>query len=97
MDGLTDRAFAAELLARRGRAGLSQPELAELAGIKIRTYRRLEQAERGCNLDELARLAGALGTHMTELAYAIEQRVKTGAVLPSSRAADEWRGALGID
>jgi transcriptional regulator with XRE-family HTH domain len=58
-----------ERLARlRRAAGLSQPQLAELVGVPVGTLRNWEQDRRVPLLDTAARVAGALGVSLDELA-----------------------------
>ncbi len=49
------------LRAARQRAGLTQSELAELAGVSRGTVHRLETLERGCYPQTLRKLATAFG------------------------------------
>jgi transcriptional regulator with XRE-family HTH domain len=60
-----------ELLQRlRQAAGLSQPQLAEAAGVPVATLRDWEQGRRAPPLDTAARVAVALGVSIDELAGA---------------------------
>jgi transcriptional regulator with XRE-family HTH domain len=52
----------------RQAAGLSQPQLAEAAGVPVGTLRNWEQGRRVPLLDTAACVAGALGVSLDELA-----------------------------
>jgi transcriptional regulator with XRE-family HTH domain len=53
--------FARKLKALRREAGLSQPQLAEKAGISVTGLRQLEQGRRDPSYDTMRRLGQALG------------------------------------
>jgi transcriptional regulator with XRE-family HTH domain len=52
------------LRAERARRGLSQAELANLAGIPHRSYQRLEAGDPGARLTTLLRACGTLGLEL---------------------------------
>jgi transcriptional regulator with XRE-family HTH domain len=52
----------------RQEAGMSQPELAKAADVPLGTLRNWEQGRRMPLLDTAARVAGALGVSLDELA-----------------------------
>ena len=55
-------------------AGMSQRALAEVTGIPLVTLNRSINGHRPLNLDELARIADALGTSLSALVAASESR-----------------------
>lgn len=58
---MAQQAISAHLRAERARADLTQSELAELTGIHVTTLSRLEKGKLSMTLDQLLRLAPALG------------------------------------
>ena len=66
---MTTDTLAARLKAARAAAGLSQPQLAERAGVPLPTVRSLEQGQRTkVWLETAAKLARALGVSLDDLA-----------------------------
>ncbi|BCT75656.1 hypothetical protein SCMU_14980 [Sinomonas cyclohexanicum] len=63
MDRLS-RAVADEVRARRRALGLTQQDLAELAGVSERFIRFVEQAKPSVQLDTLEAVLGALGLEL---------------------------------
>lgn len=63
MDGLS-RAVATEVRARRRALGLTQQDLAELAGVSERFVRFVEQGKPSIQLDALLALLDALGLEL---------------------------------
>jgi transcriptional regulator with XRE-family HTH domain len=63
--------MAVNLKCLRERAGMSQPQLAEAAGVPLGTLRCWEQATRVPLLYAAARLAKALNVSMDELTVAV--------------------------
>lgn len=59
--------LAANLRAHRARRGMSQEYLAELAGIHRNYLGGIERCERNVGLDNLERLADALGITLSDL------------------------------
>lgn len=70
--------FAKKLAAERARAGLTQRELAEAAGLSLGSVRHLEQGLRQPTAAGLMALCGALG---------VSCEVFTAALLPKKRRA----------
>lgn len=60
-------ALGSRIVERRERAGLSQRNLADAAGMSQPTLVRSERGERSITVDELHALAGALGTTYGDL------------------------------
>ena len=56
------------LRTERTRRGLSQNDLAAMAGIPLRTYQRLESADPGSRLSSLLRACAALGYELRPIA-----------------------------
>ncbi|MGO4535091.1 helix-turn-helix domain-containing protein [Leifsonia sp. 2MCAF36] len=63
--------FGEELRNVRKRRQLRQVELAELIGIDVGTYGRIERGEHSPRLTTVVALADALGIHITELVASI--------------------------
>ena len=63
----SSRNLAANILALRSGAGLSQQQLANLAGIPRSTLTHIESGEGNPSLSNLCKLAGALGVSIEEL------------------------------
>lgn len=63
MDGLS-RAVATEVRARRRALGLTQQDLAELAGVSERFVRFVEQSKPSVQLDALVAVLDALGLEL---------------------------------
>ncbi|GAB3274387.1 helix-turn-helix transcriptional regulator [Sinomonas notoginsengisoli] len=61
---LLSRAIAAEVRQRRRALGLTQQDLAELAGVSERFVRFVEQAKPSVQLDALESVLGALGLEL---------------------------------
>lgn len=59
--------FAAHLRRTRLAKGLSQEDLAELASLHRTYVGSVERAERNVSIDNMERLAKALGCHIAEL------------------------------
>jgi transcriptional regulator with XRE-family HTH domain len=64
----TPETFAQRLQRIRQRSGLSQPRLAEAAGLAVASVRNYEQGRRMPGLEEAAKMARALGCTLDELA-----------------------------
>ena len=62
-----NQAIADEIAAARGRARISQQEVAAAAGLDRYAYRRYELGERKTNTETLAAIAKALGMTASEL------------------------------
>lgn len=65
MAGVTLHEIAAAVRAGRGHRGLSQAQLAELAGVSRHTIVRLEQGRPGASLDTVLRVLALLGVELT--------------------------------
>jgi len=65
--GAARRVFAANLRATRTELGLSQERLADMAGLHRTYVSSVERGERNISLDNMERLAGALGTKLAVL------------------------------
>lgn len=61
------RAFGDEIRAQRKAQGLSQEQLADLAGMHRAYIGSVERGERNLSLDSIYALAGALRIHVSEL------------------------------
>lgn len=61
------RAFGEEVRAQRKAQGLSQEQLADLAGMHRTYIGSVERGERNVSLDAIYALAAALRVHVTEL------------------------------
>lgn len=72
--------------AARRRAGMTQPEAAEIAGMERRQYQRVEAGQYDIRASGLARLSKTLGVPMEWFAW--------GEWPPTLEAA-EWAGELG--
>jgi transcriptional regulator with XRE-family HTH domain len=59
--------FAQNLRARRAQLKLSQEELADLAGLHRTYVGSVERAERNISIDNMEKLAAALGTSIAAL------------------------------
>ena len=68
-------ASGAVVRAERRRLDLTQPELAERAGLSLSTISRLEKAHRDLDLDQLQRIAVALGYAGSKLMEKIEAQM----------------------
>ncbi len=68
-------AFAHVLRDARGRAGLTQEELAERAEVSVRFVSFLETGRRQPSLSALAAISAGLGLEMSALIMAIEERL----------------------
>jgi len=64
--------FGRNLAEARGWIGLSQSELARLAGTKQSDIARLESGERCPKLDKIVKLAEVVGVQVRDLLYGIE-------------------------
>lgn len=96
--GELNRALCSEITERRRLAGLTQKDMFVRTGLDKNVYRRMEYNEHTVSVEELEAVAGALGIPAAELLRAAQQRRDRDGVAPSlSRAAREWRGALGLD
>jgi transcriptional regulator with XRE-family HTH domain len=65
---MTEETLAMRLKRLRERAGLSQPQLAQRAGVPLSTLRGWEQGRREPSLGAAAKLARAMGITLDELA-----------------------------
>jgi transcriptional regulator with XRE-family HTH domain len=61
------KSFAAHLRMLREKAGLSQQELADYAGVSKLTIQRIENAKYSATLDTLVSIAEALNTTLKKL------------------------------
>jgi transcriptional regulator with XRE-family HTH domain len=61
------KSFAANLKAEREARGLSQEVLAHQAGLRHTTIESVERGERGIPIDDIERLAWALGLQPADL------------------------------
>ncbi|WP_280470954.1 helix-turn-helix domain-containing protein [Nocardia cyriacigeorgica] len=95
--GELNRALCSEITDRRKLAGLTQKDMFTRAGIDKNVYRRMEYNKHTVSVEELEAVAEALGVSANELLAAAQQRRDRADVAPMSRAAREWRGALGFD
>ncbi|WP_280482246.1 helix-turn-helix domain-containing protein [Nocardia cyriacigeorgica] len=95
--GELNRALCSEITDRRKRAGLTQKDMFLRAGLDKNVYRRVEYNQHTVSVEELEGLARALGVPADELLRAAQQRRDRDGAAPMSRAAREWRGALGFD
>ena len=66
--------IAANLRRLRAKRGLSQEALADRAGIHRTYVGSVERAERNISIDNVCRLAGALGVDVRELLVPIQGR-----------------------
>ena len=66
--------IAANLRRLRAKRGLSQEALADRAGIHRTYVGSVERAERNISIDNVCRLAGALGADVRELLVPIQGR-----------------------
>ena len=66
--------IAANLRRLRAKRGLSQEALADLAGIHRTYVGSVERAERNISIDNVCRLAGALGVDVRELLAPVPRR-----------------------
>ncbi|MGA0613161.1 helix-turn-helix domain-containing protein [Paracoccus sp. KR1-242] len=67
-------AFAEVLRDARGRAGLTQEELADRAQVSVRFVSFLETGKRQPSLSALAAVSAGLGMEMSALVIAVEER-----------------------
>lgn len=81
------RTIAAERVARR----LSQPDLADLAGIHVNSVQRYETGERDIPHSATVALADALGMLPSELLRLSEERAYHDAAATNGAAADRER------
>jgi transcriptional regulator with XRE-family HTH domain len=65
--GKLGKAFALSVRARRKEAGLSQEALADACGLHRTYIGSIERAERNVSLDNIERIASALGAEAWEL------------------------------
>jgi DNA-binding XRE family transcriptional regulator len=56
-----------ELQKARGKAGMTLEEVADVAGISLRSYQRIEAGERWPRVDEALKIADVLKTTVEEL------------------------------
>jgi transcriptional regulator with XRE-family HTH domain len=77
--------FAANLKAAREARGLSQEELAKLAQVYRCRIDTVERGERNIDLDNILRLADALGIEPGELLWKACGRFRAVSCRPSSR------------
>ena len=69
-------AVATQLRAERAAAGLTQEQLAALAGLPRTTYKRMEAGERAISFAQVALVLAALpGLSMTEFVMRAERRL----------------------
>lgn len=76
--GSLSQAFGAVLREHRERAGLSQEDLADKAGLHRTYIGLLERGKRNPTLDAAQRLGNALGVTLTTLVTAVERRQREG-------------------
>ena len=60
-------AFAKNLKARRLECGMTQKEVAHMAGVDVETYYRYERGTNSPRLDRAVWIAAALGIHLADL------------------------------
>lgn len=80
-----DEAFAAALRAERQRAGLTQAQLAERAGVPVGTLAKAEQGERQVSVGLAASLAQALGLPLDQMVTHPEPVTKARPGRPARR------------
>lgn len=86
------RSVAAEIRAVAGRKGLRQFEVAEKAGISRSTFGPLWKGDRIIDVDQLARIAAALGVQPNTLVQpGWDDRAKRGSVRDADDS--EWQVA----
>lgn len=86
-DDVTD-AFAALLVSRRQRAGLSQEELAALSGLDRTAISKLERGINAPMLRTVIQLAGGLGIEPSELTPPLRWRPSPAARMPAGELVD---------
>jgi len=67
-------AFAETLIAERKRAGLTQEELADRAGVSVRFISFIETGRRQPSLSALAAISAGLGISMSAMIESAEER-----------------------
>lgn len=65
--GQLTTAFVAELRAQRGRVGWSRAKLARESGVPLPTLRSIENGTAAIDLQQMEKLASAMGTTITAL------------------------------
>jgi len=70
------------VIGARNSLGMTQDQLAGLAGLATIRVRRVEQATRDATIDDLLRIATVLKLNLTELARRIEEELSSGPRKP---------------
>jgi transcriptional regulator with XRE-family HTH domain len=84
MPGLL-RAIGLAIREVREDRGLSQERLAEIAGLHRTYVSSVERGQRNISLENIHKLALALGVSMTELVQLCEDRLEPRKIVPKSR------------
>lgn len=83
------RAVGVEIVAARRMRGMSQEDLAQRAGIGVRTLHRYEHGDRDLKLKVLWAITGALGVEAFAVLSAAEVRAKQEAQVRAEREEGE--------